>query len=183
MDPPCPPVLVPWGSGGPEASGHGPPMPWSVFTCPAPCSLQPRSLPARRLWLLHRDCPQGHPAGIPWLPGGQQRPRAARGGARWGVTGGLFLLVASPRAILQVGLCARCSFLTLIPATGWVWDGITLWNYTPAPGPGPCWCCGGADGAAPAPSCPRLGCPTLGVSLCQIPPGLLAWPCPPGGLW
>lgn len=30
---------------------------------------------------------------------------------------------------------------------------------------------------------PRLGCPTLGVSLCQIPPELRAWPRPPGGLW
>lgn len=83
MDPPCPLVLVPWGSGGPEAPGHGPLIPWSVFTCPAPCSLQPRSLPARRLWLLHRDCPQGSPAGSPGSQVGSrglEQPMEGHGG-------------------------------------------------------------------------------------------------------
>lgn len=31
--------------GGPGAPGQGPSIPWSVFTYPAPCSLQPCPLP------------------------------------------------------------------------------------------------------------------------------------------
>lgn len=70
MDLPCPPVLVPWGSGGPEAPGHGPPhtlvcvyMPGSLqFTAPFPACQE--ALAAT----------QGLSPGITWLPGGQQSP-------------------------------------------------------------------------------------------------------------
>lgn len=75
--------------------GEAPPDPSSLFTCPAPCSLQPPPLCAGG-----RGGALGTPPFIP-LP----LPEWPGGG--WdgdgGVTGGLFLLVASPRAILQAG--------------------------------------------------------------------------------
>lgn len=63
-----------------------------------------------------------------------------QGSGRGVVTGGLFLIVVSPRAILQAGLPACCSFLTLHSCHGWVWDGIVLGDgegrgTMPAPSP------------------------------------------------
>lgn len=159
-----------------------PPKPWSVFTCPAPCSLQPHPLPAGRLRLPHRDCPLlgvgGEPSVAPlaprWAPEGLSSPGVGTGGG--GGTGGLlFLLVASPRAILQVGLYACCSFLNTNSCHGWVWDGIMLrWGGRDGhwlPGPGLCWCWGQMGHGLPQfPSCPIQG--GGGFSLCQIPAGL-----------
>lgn len=73
-------------------------------------------------------------------------------GWRWGgVTGGLFLLVASPRAILQAG--------PPLPDTnschgGRIWDGITFWGggrSAPPPSPRGCHCAKSLPGSS-APS-------------------------------
>lgn len=110
----------PWGGGTEQRVGvgsprHGPPqtpvsvyMPGSLqFTAPPLCAMRVRAA----TWGLSPSWDPPVPLLLPsWALQG-----SGKGG---GVTGGLFLIVASPRAILQAGLPACCSFLTLIPAMG-----------------------------------------------------------------
>lgn len=83
-------------------------MPGSLqFTAPPLCAMRVRAA----TWGLSPSWDPPVPLLLPsWALQG-----SGKGG---GVTGGLFLIVASPRAILQAGLPACCSFLTLIPAMG-----------------------------------------------------------------
>lgn len=139
----CEPHLVPhfWSLGevgGREPPGRVPPSPGLCLHARLPAVYSPVPFPG-----VAQRGPPGYQVGT----GGLEQPGGDTVG---GVTNGLFLLVASPRAILRVGLSACGSFVTLIPATGGLWRGGMR--------------CGGTH---------RLltpSCPTLGVSLCQIRP-------------
>lgn len=164
-----------WGAGSPWA--RPPPVPWSVFTCPAPCSLQPRPLPAGRLRLLPGDCPlpggaQRGPPGFQVVTGGLEQPGEGWG-HRWPFSLSGFSKGYSPG-------WAPC--LLLLSDTnschGWVWDGIALQGthqflalvHAGAEGR---WGTQMGHGVAPS----------WGVSLCQIPsPGSPARPHPHRGL-
>lgn len=152
-----------WGAGSRRA---GPPHPLVCVYMPGSLQFTAPSPACRRLHVPPRDCliPRGSQCGPHCSKVGTGRLKQPGGG---GVTGGLFLLVASPRAILRVGLGACCSFDTN-SCHGWVWDGVALREHTSS------WSMlvlgGGVRmeyGGPPAPFCPNTG-----VSLCQILPGL-----------
>lgn len=158
MDRPVPLVLVSWGS--------RPPSPLVCVYMPGSLQFTAPSLPAAAAQGLSPT--PGEPSVDPrWAPTGLSSPGRGHGG---GVTGGLFLLVASPRAILQVGLYACCSFLTLIPARGGFGMGSGCGRGNTSSSPWSVLVLGWMG--LPHPT----SCPILGVSLCQIPP----WASQPG---
>lgn len=120
----CPPTMPHgfWSPGGrhrTKGGGWKPP----AWPPPDPCLCLHARLPA--VYSPSSVCHEGpgcHVGTVPFLgpscPSAAPQLGAAGLGEGGGVTGGLFLIVASPRAILQAGLPACCSFLTLIPAMG-----------------------------------------------------------------
>lgn len=151
----CGPPSSPSGFGPSGRWGAG--SPWARPPCILVCVYMPGSLQFTAPSPVCREAPAAiwglspfwgslwSPPAPRWASEGLSSPE--RGHRAKGVTGGLFLLVASLRAILQVGLCACCSFLTLIPAMGGFGMGSRCGD-TVAPG------CGRADGA--------WGCPIPG---------------------